>query len=78
MYFIIHIISYINYLFMVNIILSMILSILSNYHIFCGVSVTQIRKLQKPEPNLSKYLISQLLYILTFIIFFVLKSYNAC
>lgn len=54
------------------------LCLLSTYHIFCGISVTQIRKPQKPEPNLSKYLISQLLYILTFIIFFVLKSYNAC
>ncbi|EDB5723311.1 hypothetical protein A9563_22945 [Salmonella enterica subsp. enterica serovar Rubislaw] len=34
---------------MVNIILNMILCILSAYHIFCGVSVTQIRKLQVPD-----------------------------
>ncbi|EDR1983081.1 hypothetical protein GVW82_004748, partial [Salmonella enterica] len=36
--------------FMVNIILNMILCILSAYHIFCGVSVTQIRKLQVSDP----------------------------
>ncbi|ECW2408228.1 hypothetical protein F3V92_23020 [Salmonella enterica] len=37
---------------MVNIILSMILCILFTYHIFCGVSVTQIRKPQNCAPFL--------------------------
>ncbi|EED9464596.1 hypothetical protein AA481_004660 [Salmonella enterica subsp. enterica] len=34
---------------MINIILSMILCILSTYHIFCGVSFTLIRKLPVPD-----------------------------
>ncbi len=36
-------------LLMINIILSMILCMFINYHIYCGFSASQIRFLAKPE-----------------------------